>query len=159
VHGDRALLQLFECTEKAHHDRATHRTLHPKPWELEAQSAIKDLRPPVSGAEMILIAEDHAGIGAVVWTYEFGSPTDVKIMCAAIVRRLRGKRGIYADELMSVTFERLVERLRASGQRRGLAIGLVHKDNLPSQRMCRQSGGYHYADDDEYQKWQWDLEA
>jgi hypothetical protein len=65
--GHRYLLQHFVCTTpvKADWDRQRRAYVHPYPWELEVQSYLRDLKPPVRAKTALLLGTSHGRLIAV----------------------------------------------------------------------------------------------
>lgn len=112
--GDVEDLQAFCRTKPDRRVFKLGKRTHPTEWELEAQSAIRDLRPPLNPPNFGIIARDQAGIAAAaVFEVDLGPIRDVAlvwIFSAAVKISLRG-RGIGQD-LLSGVADRANERAR-----------------------------------------------
>jgi hypothetical protein len=97
-YGDRSALQQFSCTVPAQRVFQQKRSYHPRPWELEVQSGLRALRPPVGEDQSLLLGEDADGLAAVCLLAEQpGSTMVVKIQAIAVASRYRGQFGAHAE--------------------------------------------------------------
>lgn len=136
---DRPALQAFTCTVPT--QRSPYRpTWHPRRWELEVQSFIRSLRPPLSPDQSLLVGEDTEGVASVCLLAQQADLQLIKIQVLAVAVRHRGKGGTYSDEAMDVALETAVERGRKTGLDAVTVIGLVHDRNRAAQRLNERAG-------------------
>jgi hypothetical protein len=140
---DRAALQQFTCTVPLRPYRP-NQPRHPKQWELEVQSGIRALQPPVGPDQILLVGEDATGIAAVTLSAEQnGGPAIVKLQAIAVATRCRGRGGKYADEALQVTLDAIGARARNGGLTKFIAVGWIDPRNHPSKLMCQRAGFAH----------------
>ena len=140
---DRAALQQFTCTVPLRPYRP-NQPRHPKQWELDVQSGIRALQPPLGPDQTLLIGEDESGIAAVTLSAEQdGGPAIVKLQVIAIATRYRGQGGRYADEALQVALEAVGARAGSCSLKEFQAIGWVHPNNHASKLMCQRAGFGH----------------
>lgn len=139
-HEDRATLQGFTCTIPAQLVFGQKRKYHPKPWEQEVQSGIRDLRPPVGQDQSLLVGEDAEGIAAVCLLADQGEASVFKIQAIAVATRYRGQGGAHADEALDVTFETAAQRGQDSGRSEIIMISWVDPKNEPSKSLHQRAG-------------------
>jgi hypothetical protein len=143
-YADRSALQQFSCTVPAQRVFLQKRSYHPKPWELEVQSGLRALRPPVGEDQSLLLGEDAGGIAAVcLLAAQAESAMVVKIQAIAIATRYRGQFGAHADEALDVALEAAAARGSKSGVDAVTVIGLVHPRNIASKRLNERAGFTH----------------
>jgi hypothetical protein len=140
---DRVALQLFTCTTPVPRTPQNRPGRHPKPWELDVQSGIHVLKPPLGRDEALLLGEDAQGVAAVCLLAEQGSPEVFKIQAIAVGVRYRGQGGSHADEVLDVALEAAAERARLAGFDRVDVVGWVDTRNSASKTMCRRGGFAH----------------
>lgn len=112
--------------------------MHPKTWELEVQSGIRDLNPATEG-QFLHLGLDEVGIGAVCLFTALQSD-EFYLMAVAVAERYRGWDGSVADEAITVALEAAADQAAQRGHERTHIFGYVHDRNLPSQRMCQRRG-------------------
>jgi GNAT superfamily N-acetyltransferase len=139
-HEDRAALQQFTCTVPAQPVLGQKRRYHPKRWELEVQSGIRALRPPLAPDQLLLLGEDAEGIAAVCLLADQGDAGVIKIQAIAVASRHRGQGSAQADEALRVALEVAAERGHRSGCRRTIVVGWVDPRNNPSRLMNQRAG-------------------
>jgi hypothetical protein len=139
-HGDRAALQQFTCTVPAQKVFGQKRSYHPKPWELNVQSGIRALQPPLPPDQSLMLGLDVEGIGAVCLLAEQGDAAVIKIQAIAVSVRLRGQGGVYADEAMQVALEVAGNRAQNARIDSVLLVGWVDPHNIASKRLNQRAG-------------------
>jgi hypothetical protein len=154
---DRLLLQGFTCTVAAAYDPSRGQKVHPRPWELEVQSYIRNYRPPAGPGETFLLGLDNEGIGAVSCAAIFDKqPEVIKLLAVAVSTRYRGQGGAVADEALLEGLNAAADLGVASGLSVVSVFGLIHSRNLASQGMCQRHGFTYEGDDPDepdYQVW------
>jgi hypothetical protein len=138
--GDRSALPQFTCTVPLREYKPIQ-PRHPKVWELEVQSGIRTLRPPLGSGQIMLVGEDADGIGAVTLSAEqTEGPSVVKLQAIAIATRHRGQGGRHADEALQVALDAAGARASNAGLSEFLAVGWIHPRNEASKLMCQRAG-------------------
>ncbi len=155
VRSDRKALGNCICTEPAKARWNGYNRVHPKPWELEVQSGIRDLRPPAGPDTVLLLGEDEQGLAAVVLFSDVeGMPSDVVLRAIAVATRLRGGDGAHAAEALAVALETMIIRARAAEAHGLFVVGRIHRHNGPSKRLCSGAGfDYVRMQDDNLELW------
>jgi len=138
---DCSLLQEFVCTNPAKRQYIPGRgKYHPREWELDAQSGIRDTRFPLDAGSTLLLGWDNEGL-AVVCMYEYddsdGYP-DAFINVLAVALRAQGKG--YGKLTMGYVLDLIEQRAVASGASEYFVTGHVHYKNARSQAMNRAHG-------------------
>lgn len=141
---DRSGIEAFRCTTSPPKEPGRRAGPHPKPWEYAVQKAIHRLPLPVNGTNgrcLIGIAEDGS-IGAVsLWCELRGEHGIFKSQIIAVSLQFRGtstdpnQPGQVASEALDVTITEMT-RQRPGGR----VFGLIHQNNLASQRLVRAHG-------------------
>jgi hypothetical protein len=142
VQSDRAALERFTCTVAAEKAPRGRPLPHPRPWELEAQTGIRQHRPPGAtddlyrlgvGADGSIVAVSITGL---LEDPEF-EPT-FKLLVLAVATSVRGQGGQVADACMRDALTQMEARARATDAAQFLVLGMVDPRNAASQRMCRR---------------------
>lgn len=139
-HADRAALQRFICTVPAQRVTGLKRPYHPKPWELEVQSGIRALRPPLAQDQVLLLGEDAEGIAAVCLLADQGDADVIKIQAIAVAARYRGQGGAHGDEALDVAIQAAAQRGRRTGKHEIVLVGWVDPRNTPSKLLNQRAG-------------------
>jgi hypothetical protein len=139
-HEDRASLQGFTCTVPAQSVFGQKRKYHPKPWEQEVQSGIRDLRPPVGQDQSLLLGEDADGIAAACLLADQGEARVFKIQAIAVAARYRGQGGAHADEALNIALEAAAQRGLGNGRSEIIMVSWVDPKNEPSKFLHQRAG-------------------
>lgn len=139
-HGDRAALQRFTCTVPAQAVVGQKQRYHQKRWELEVQSGIRALRPPLPQDQLLLLGEDAKGIAAVCLLADQGDASVIKIQAIAVATRYRGQGGMHGDEALNVALEAAAQRGRKAGRDKIVVVGWVDPRNNPSKLLNLRAG-------------------
>jgi hypothetical protein len=139
-HGDRAALQRFTCTVPAQPVLGQKQRYHPRHWELEVQSGIRALRPPVARDQLLLLGQDAEGIAAVCLLADQGDASVIKIQAIAVAARHRGQSSAHADEALYVALEAAAQRALKSRHEKTVVVGWVDPRNNPSRLMNQRAG-------------------
>jgi len=138
-------LPAFVCTDppkKPAYGLSPHR----RPWELEVQSYVRALRPPVKRpGEVLLIGERDGQIGAVVHFAEADDPCNVFLKVIGVAWELRqlpeAKGGAFGRELMATTVDLIRQRAREAECGDEISVvGHIDENNAASQRLCAEFG-------------------
>ncbi|MEU8227451.1 GNAT family N-acetyltransferase [Kribbella sp. NPDC048915] len=142
--GDKQALCGFTCTEDYVKSFLTGwQRVHPKPWEYEVQSLIRDLKPPYSWPKCLLLGFDDDGLAAVAHYREVDGPAQILLEALAVARRLRGVGGGYADDMADELLSTVTDRALEKGVSEVLVEARVFHTNLASQDFCRRFGMRH----------------
>lgn len=138
---DLRCLQSFCCTTGYPHAPSGRRLRHPRPWEIEVQSYLRN-SPKLLEGQMVLLGCRGEEVVAVARldVSDGDDACEVFIACAAIALGYRRKDGGLADALMCQIRETAVEMCRESGKSEILLEGKIHPGNLPSQAMVTRAG-------------------
>ena len=155
-HHDRAALQQFLCTPPVK-GRRFGRGAPPRSnaWELEAQSAIRNLRPPAVPSALIVLGSDEGGIAAVAAAEQDATPDVVFVSLIGVALRLRHRSdGIHVgEELTDQVINWAAERADANGYSRLTLWGYVHLRNVACQSLCRRIGADTFEGTGAFDRW------
>jgi RimJ/RimL family protein N-acetyltransferase len=136
----------FTCAEpaQAQWDRVRREKLHPQPWQLTVQSAIRDMSVPLPSDEMavLLYSEDTlAGVSRFGWT-DGGE----QLLVMTIARDVRFKGQGVGAELLRQTLAYLRAARDEAGSGCGAFARIDHR-NMQSKRAFA-AAGFAYLEDD-----------
>lgn len=143
----RQLLQSFTCTvPKEWRLRSRRREkYHPRPWEYEVQSYVRDLRPPLPHNRRALISL-AGGEMAAVTVVRIVEPWFYYIEVVAVSLAFQGS-GLGGQALRAAIEEAALWGAEHS-QPEITVEGFVHRDNRGSLRMCGSLGMGRVIEDD-----------
>lgn len=146
-------LTSFTCTQPLKRSPFGRSAPVPNAPELEAQSLVRNMRPPAHDGHLMLVGEDEEGIGAVAWTEEVDGPYDVFVKVMAVALRLRGQ-GV-ALEMLDAMVDRLANRAEASDSEASILrlSGNVHVQNAASQKFCQRAEAGVFEGHGELDEW------
>lgn len=138
---DLRCLQRFRCTADRPRSSSGRLLVHPRPWEWDVQSYLRN-SPKLKAGHLVLLGRCGEDVVAVARLEVTARENDchVFIASAAIDLDHRGKGGRMADALMLQIRETAVEMCRESGKSEILLEGKIHPGNLPSQAMVTRAG-------------------
>lgn len=139
-YADRADLQAFTCTVPAQKVIGQKKPYHPKRWELEVQSGIRALQPPLPQDQSLLLGKDAEGIAAVCLLADQGDSSVIKIQAIAVAVRHRGQGGSHGDEALQIALETAAQRGRRAGKDEVIMVGWVDPRNTPSEHLNERAG-------------------
>lgn len=115
---------------------------HPKPWELDVQTGIRELRPPLPPGTVAMLGFDAAGLAAVTMWSSIDDPGEYLFQMAAIATRVRGQQGgsPHAHEAIDVALSIMIAEAVQSSARELGVVGRVHHQNRASQRLLSAHG-------------------
>nr|WP_323743302.1 GNAT family N-acetyltransferase [Curtobacterium sp. VKM Ac-1395] len=136
----------FTCAEpaQAEWDRIRREKLHPQPWQLSVQSAVRSMSLPLPSDEMALLlysAGTLAGVSRFGWT-DGGE----QLLVMTIARDVRFKGQGVGAELLRQTLEYLRAARDAADSGCGAFARIDHR-NLQSKRAF-EGAGFAYLEDD-----------
>jgi RimJ/RimL family protein N-acetyltransferase len=146
--GDRRLLQSFTCTVDRPND---WRAPHPSPWELEVQSWIRALKPPIHENRVLELGFADTQLAAVVMVERLGD----EFVHIPVVARALGWRGAALGQAI---VERAIDTavsLTSPEFDRVIVSANIHRRN-PSSRRCFESVGFTRDParvDEHYEQW------
>lgn len=135
-------LQQFACTEPRPRSEGGRKLPHPRPWEWEAQRAVRNAAQTFRRGDLLLlrrIEDDLAGVMHVrIYVSRDDGPPVAEVVVAAVARAYRGNKPPHvADEL----FERALQWLDArAGFEHVRLVGDIHIENLPSMKWATRHG-------------------
>lgn len=160
--GDLAQLKLerrqltdFICTDPPKRIFKDGSKSHPREWELDAQSGIRDLRIPARPSKPVLLGIDSDGLAAVC-QYEYAhdeSGTDAFINVIGVAFRARGTG--YGGQALDHVLQEIRAKATLDQAAECLVAARVHTLNEPSKKMCesRKFVCVEAADDDGHEYW------
>jgi len=126
----------FLCTDPPRKIYRQGRKQHPREWELDAQSIVKDIRFPLPENNTVLLGSDDEGL-AVVCQYKYDPATaDSFIGVIAVAWRAQARR--YGAAALEYVKSLIHARAIADGHDGYLITARVHEQNKRSQRMCEK---------------------
>ncbi|UFS59417.1 GNAT family N-acetyltransferase [Subtercola endophyticus] len=132
-------LQHFICADppKAAYGGSREK-YHPRPWELEVQSGLRDLRLPLPDSERLVIALDsaHEVAGAVRLSFDV---TGEQMMILAIATRHDLQRQGIATRALEIAVD-IIERTRVAYELNCDIWAKIHRENLRSQKVFAAAG-------------------
>lgn len=141
--GDRGKLKQFVCTtpEKASWVPLRKGKFHPRQWELDVQSTVRNLKPPTPPGERIRLGFDDVGLAAVVNIARAkGGDHGVVLQVIAVAQRLRRAEPRFGPEALDEAVRVAAEfRDGLGGEAVGLFTRTVPK-NAASKRMLTDYG-------------------
>jgi RimJ/RimL family protein N-acetyltransferase len=140
---DRQHLRAFVCTspDRARWVPKRKQKVHPRPWELDAQSAVRKLKPPTDARARIRVAFDDVGLAAVVHV-ALAESNDHGIMVPviALAQRLRGGKHHVGGELATEAL-RCAANLREVHNLEGVGVfARIHPNNRASRHAFEAAG-------------------
>lgn len=137
---DRFQLTQFICTDPPKRKFTQGRPHHPREWELEAQSGVRDIRFPLPANSTLIVGCGDKGI-AVVCLYEYdasdGYP-DVFINVLAVGYRAQGMG--YGTATLGHVLGLIKARAANSGASSCFVASRIHHKNVGSQKMSEKHG-------------------
>jgi hypothetical protein len=154
-------LQRFTCTTPSPRSPRGRRLIHPRPWELEAQSLLRNVSHSSGSEDLVLIGRGVSEpadweIRAVAWCewHEVEVTPALFIKTCGVSLEFRRQSGEAAGELMEQIFEVARQRLAEQAEGQVVIHGNIHVRNVPSERLFSRFGfepvGLPISD---YQKW------
>lgn len=134
-------LQQLNCVEPAVYDPALRRKVHRAEWALEAQSLLRNLRPPLDGTESLVLAYDDEGLAAACH-YEFmmgDADTEPTFYIGSIGCSSRCQNQGVASELLTHVLDQIEESNFAHSTSWGTTT-LIHEENQASKRLASRHG-------------------
>lgn len=111
---------------------------HPRLWELEVQTGLRTLHPPVPESEALLVGQDGKGDLAAVTRLSFDSEGEQLLVLAVAVRvDLRG-RGLGREAL--ATGLTVLHQTKRSNEMDCGIWAKIHQNNEPSKRLFSSFG-------------------
>jgi hypothetical protein len=154
---DRAALEQFTCTVAPERLPNGRRLPHPRPWELEAQTGIRQHTPPGSSDDLYRIGVNNNGsIVAVSITGLLEDPDfepTFKLLVLAIAMPARRQGGDVANACMIDALHQMELRVQAVGALQFLVLAMIDPRNSASKWMCQRHAFAHIGEEGEYELW------
>lgn len=156
--SDARCLQTFTCALDHPRSEGGRKLPHPRPWEWEAQSLLRNLALRLRPSEVALVARSShtCPVLGAIWL-QFPSASDhgqsVFLAAAGVTLSMRGAGGHVADQLVAGAIAIGMERAKAAGHSQLVATGKIHLQNLASQRMVERAGFEPLGVSGDYQLW------
>lgn len=142
---DRPALTAFVCTDPPARRFVDGRRQHPRPWELDVQSAVRDTRLPLPADTHALVGLDTDGI-ATVCRYEIDTTTAtafIQLLAVASRAQHRGHGTATLGHVLGLIAAHLPDTQDTGAT---LVAAKIHHPNTRSKRMCADCG-FHHVDD------------
>jgi hypothetical protein len=150
-------MQGFTCTTDCPRSPAGRKLAHPRPWELEVQSHLRQSSVRLKDGQLLLVGySDEAAIAAAAHLIfePLSAGMRTHIASVAVSTNARGKGGSIADEALALISEVACERANAVGGEFALVTGQIHRENRPSEALFIRSGFEPYSvPSGDYQQW------
>lgn len=150
-------LQGFTCTTDCPRSLRGRKLPHPKPWELEVQSYLRQSSRQLKSGALLLIgrsADDAIAAAAHLMFQQYSTVTETFIAAVGVTTSLRGQGGAIADEALAIIFEVARERAASDGSESALVAGNIHVQNQPCEALVIRSGFEPYSvPHGDYQRW------
>ncbi|GAB3389116.1 hypothetical protein GCM10027568_10930 [Humibacter soli] len=135
----------------------TRQPVHDRPYQIEVQAGIRDLRPPFRDGSAVLLGYDEQGLACVSqWQTARETDDPPAHFINAMARANRCHCNGYGDEMMTETLLTLERLNDANGTDFGV-YGKVHRQNHASLAMLERHGFERFDSDGEYEVWARDL--
>jgi RimJ/RimL family protein N-acetyltransferase len=135
----RSALGRFVCADPPRSSWDKHRgKFHPKPWELELQSGLRNLRPPFPGGDLLLLGlDEHGEIIAIV---RIGWDIDVShLLVLAVAVHADHQRNGHGRSALELALAVLTGTNEAYEGQCGF-FAHIHQGNAPSQKLFASLG-------------------
>lgn len=136
-------LQGFTCTQDPPRSPGGRKLPHPRHWEWETQSHLRQLPRRLPAGDVVLVgyqAENRLVAAAHLHCDADGSELGVFIAALAVSCPVRGQGGHVADATVMEIRDCGLERARRLGYTRVAITGKIHTANDPSRRMVERAG-------------------
>lgn len=149
-------LQGFTCTNECPRTPGGRKLPHPKPWELEVQSHLRQSSVRLKNGELLLVGRLDTAIAAaahLIFT-PLSAGKETHIASVAVSTNARGQGGAIADEALSVICEVAYEQAAMAEGNTALVTGKIHNQNRPSEALFIRAGFEPYSvPRGNYQSW------
>lgn len=149
-------LQAFTCTSDFPRTPEGRKLLHPKKWEREAQSLIRQCSRRLKDGDILLVGRsaNQEVVAAAHLVFDRApSLLEAHIACLGVDVSVRGRGGAIATEMLAVVTEVAIEK----AQDLGLDVAItadIHTNNRPSELLAERAGFEPQALPlSEYQSW------
>ena len=139
---DTRILQSFTCTSEDPRSEGRRRLPHPRPWEKEAQTLLRQLSHNLKPGDVALTGSIEDEILACAHL-QFTVDDDIfeaYHAAAAVALAVRNQGGQVADALLTEAQAVCSERALKLGCTNMVLSGRIHVSNMASQRMVARSG-------------------
>lgn len=151
--GDRAALTAFICTDPPRRRFTNGRRQHPRPWELDVQSAVRDTRFPLLADTHAVVGLDTTGIAAVCRYQLDPAAGSAFIQLLAVATRAQhlGHGTATLTHVLHLIATQAAQP-RNTGDNGGtggvLVAAKIHHPNTHSKQMCTTAGFTHVDNTD-----------
>ena len=149
-------LQRFTCTSECPRSPGGKKLPHPKPFELEVQSHLRESSKRLKNGELLLVGrlEDQTIVAAAHLMFTpLTAGVQTHIASVAVDTNVRGQGGAIANEVLLVIFETAREHAAMVGEL-ALVTGKIHNENRPSEALFVRAGFEPYSvPSGDYQQW------
>lgn len=127
-----------------------------RPWEWQVQSMVRELRLPGGRTWIVRLGFHGESLATVMVTQEVDVGELYDLSYGAVALNLRGNE--LGPRMLDDTFEVIVARsVDAGATVDPKVVGIVHRENVASQSMCRKAGlrcSGQTSGDDEHFDWE-----
>jgi hypothetical protein len=135
-------LQDFTCTQPRERSSQGRRLPHPRPWEREAQSLLRQAKSNPEAGELVLVGRplaDEASIAAAAFlALDSAEVPSTFIRSCGVVREHRGHDGSTADLLIEQIIAISLSQLQPSDSGQLVIYGNVHVHNRPCEALLER---------------------
>lgn len=151
-------LQDFTCTQPRERTPRGRRLPHPRPWEREAQSLLRQAKPNPGAGELVVVGraltDDASIIAAALLAIDSGEVPTAFIQSCGVTREHRGRGGSTADLLIEQIIATSLYYVQPSYSGQLVVHGNVHVHNQPCETLLMRHAfepvGIPHND---YQQW------
>ncbi|GAA2531645.1 hypothetical protein GCM10010409_01460 [Mycolicibacterium diernhoferi] len=155
-------LQAFTCTSDFPKTPDGRKLPHPKQWEREAQSHLRECSKRLKNGDLLLVGrtDDQTIVAAAHLIFDTAPPLmEVHIGCLAVSVSVRGQGGSVANEALAVATELALEQASSSGLD-AVLTATIHTKNRPSELLAARAGFEPLSvPTNDYQSWALRLNA
>lgn len=153
-----AALQNFTCTQLRERTQRGRYLTHPRPWEREAQSLLRQAKPNPEAGELAVVGraltDDASIIAAALLAIDSGEVPAAFIQSCGVTREHRGHGGSTADLLIEQIIATSLNFVQSSASGQLVVHGNVHVHNQPCETLLMRHAfepvGIPHND---YQQW------
>jgi len=136
------VLQRFTCTTDFPRSPGGRRLPHPRPWEKEAQTLVREAAKTLRPGEIVLMAtvgEEPVAAAHLQFRTD-GELLEAHHVAAAVAQSARRQGGHLADALLVRAQAICLEQAMERGSAQLVLTGLIHVSNRASQHLVARAG-------------------